>query len=477
MDGGENQEASQPVKPKTETSETPKAPESPQINFNDKFTLQTMEFSHGKVAFRDIKPESLREGGDIPLVMMTGWAMNQEVIGNTTKGLVEKGQRVIPLDMVGGGKSVEGNGDAAGEINRQALLLKMWMDAQEGTEKFRLLGQSMSALVLLALVENDPEMADKIQSIQLISPMGLAGNPSEHTTDISSSNPKVTETEPGKFEVVVGSPSVESEPVTKNFKGRVLDRFVKRVPVVEGLVNTVKRKFSEDARNAARPKTAEDAQIEPIVDKTWKSFLKNHPSRAFKEGIAMSRADEYNVLNLLKAKGIKVGIIQGADDQLNSSQGVIENISRQAAARSTVDQRYVDKRGLEKIPDNLQIVEDDSPEIIKEKQKAIIDLKLELQRTENRVPIDSLSMPQGGHEIFGKEATADTILRQIDNLEQPEKHRAILDENMRRNEELTRLHQEEEAKKAAAEELAEVRKKLVEETDQPKNAPESPQGS
>lgn len=272
--------------PKVEQATT--APEEPQReSLDEKFPLQTMEFGKiGKVVFRDVKPETLREGGDVPIVMMTGWAMNQEVIGNTTKGLYEAGQRVVPFDITGGGKGVEGMSQFT-EINRQGDLLKKWIEGRSD-EKFHLVGQSMSALVLLSMIENNPDIADKIASVVLVSPMGLGGK--------------------------------------------------------DSLPGLLKRQGDETKRNNSREKTDEDKQIESRVAKSFKEFLLHHPIRAAKEGFAMAGADEYDVLNLLQEKGIKTAIIQGDLDKLNSSERVWNKIGEGSESSwKTLTQEEYDK--------------------------------------------------------------------------------------------------------------------------------------
>ncbi len=342
------------------------APNTPEVHASEslaeKYPLQTMEFGKlGTVSFRDIAPEMPRPGGEVPMVMMTGWAMNQDVIGNTTQALVEAGQRVVPFDIKGGGKGVEGVGDTSAEINRQGELLKKWIE-QSGNEKLHLVGQSMSALVLLSMLENNPDMVDKVASVVLVSPMGLGGK--------------------------------------------------------DSLPALIKRQGEETKRNNAREKSDEDKQIESRVAKSFKEFMLHHPFRMTKEGFAMAGADEYNVLNLLKSRGLKVGIIQGAQDQLNSSQRVVENIARQAVANSSVRPELIGADGMEKIPEELKILSTDSEEEANRKRKTIIDIKMELQRTENKVPIDSFKLVEGGHEIFGPRAIAKKLIDSVDYLTQ-----------------------------------------------------------
>lgn len=81
---------------KVEQPTVEQTPKEPEVHASEvlavKYPLQTMEFGKlGTVSFRDISPEMVRPGGEVPMVMMTGWAMNQDVIGNTTEALVEAG--------------------------------------------------------------------------------------------------------------------------------------------------------------------------------------------------------------------------------------------------------------------------------------------------------------------------------------------------------------------------------------------------
>ncbi len=387
---------------KAEQPTVEQAPSKSEIHasetLGEKYPLQTMEFGKlGAVSFRDIAPEMPRPEGEIPMVMMTGWAMNQDVIGNTTQALIEAGQRVVPFDIKGGGKGVEGVGDSSEEINRQGELLKKWIE-QSGNEKLHLVGQSMSALVLLSMLENNPDMVDKVASVVLVSPMGLGGK--------------------------------------------------------DSLPALIKRQQEETKRNNAREKTDEDRLIEPRVAKSFKEFMLHHPFRMTKEGLAMAGADEYNVLNLLKARGLKVGIIQGAQDQLNSTQRVVENIARQAVANSSVRPELIGEDGIEKIPEELKILPTDSEEEANRKRKAIIDIKMELQRTENKVPIDSFKLVEGGHEIFGPRAIAKKLIETVDYLQHP---------NTEGGDTLEERMKEKDRIEAEKRELAQARAKLAEE--------------
>lgn len=418
MDVPEGAEVEQPQVSKSESGPFQ---EKPQDNLEDKFPRQTKSLEHGTVAFRDIRPEHLREGGEIPMVLMTGWAMNQEVIGNTTDGLVARGQRVVPLDIIGGTHKIE-NPSPMAQMKREAETVREWIQSS-GEEEVTLVFQSLSAMLPLLMVENDPEIVKKLHSVILVSPMGLDGKKSEKSIKNETSDP-----------ITASSTMMER---TKRLGKSAINNMGRRLPG-SALAGLMLRKFAEDKRNNARPKTDEDAQIEPRVAKSFNEFATHHLARGAQEGLAMAQADLFNILNLLKAKGVKVAIIQGALDKLNSSQGVWENIGRQALDSSAVRAEYKNEDGTQKLPDELRILESDSPELVQQKRRGIAAMMLEIQRTANKVPLDSLTFKEGGHEIFGKEGLADTILNTQDSLDHPERHQGILEENQKRNAELAK---------------------------------------
>lgn len=441
MNDGEGQEVVQPQGQKPEQKK-----EEPIVDLGQKFPKQTQEFSKGNVVFRDIAPENLREGGDVPIVLMAGWGMRQDVVGNTSQGLYDLGQKVIPLDIDGGAKGITGRFQS--ELDRQGDVVYEWLKSNPD-QKFRFAPQSLSALTILSMVERHPDVVDQIDGIVELSPMGHAGDASEHTLEVS---------EPSYF---------AEKKEKKGFKARVLDTAMKVGG--EKMYNLLQRKFAEDTRNNNREKTDEDRQIEArVMESIGKALDPRERANIIKsarEAFEMAGADKYNTLNLLKAKGIKVGIIQGAQDRLNSARGLAENISRQAVANSSVSEEFRDEKGVEKIPEELKILPTDSPEVVQEKQRKIVALKLELQKAENKVPIDSLVFVEGGHEITGPYGFAKDIIKAFDFIDHPERFRNALNENLKRNADAEKL------KQAEAQELAEVRGQLTEEATQPPQNP------
>lgn len=414
-------------------------------SLDEKFPKQVRKLEHGTVAFRDIRPEHLREGGEIPMVLMTGWAMNQDVIGNTTNGLVKAGQRTIPLDIIGGTRRRLENPSPMAQMNREAETVREWIESS-GEEEVTLVFQSLSAMLPLLMIEQNPEIAKKLHSVILVSPMSLDGKKSEkwikkETEEESAASPTVIER-------------------TKQLGKSALGAVGRRLPG-SSVVGLLQRKVSEDGRNNARPQTEEDVQIAPRIADSFKNFATHHFVRGAQEGFAMSQADLYDNLRLLKEKGVKVAVIQGALDKLNSSQGVWNNIGRQALDNSLVKAEYKNKDGTQKLPDELKILEGDGPDVVQQKQRRIAEMMLEIQRTANKVPLDAMTFKEGGHELFGKEALAATLLHEQDTLDYPERFgREALAEKIRL---------EAEAKKAKMEEITPVQQTINGETSQPEN--------
>lgn len=70
MDEEMSVEASQPQKIKaSQPQEVPKLEA-----LEAKFPLQIAEYPNGKIAYRDMKPDVLRQDGDIPLVLMSRYS-------------------------------------------------------------------------------------------------------------------------------------------------------------------------------------------------------------------------------------------------------------------------------------------------------------------------------------------------------------------------------------------------------------------
>ena len=158
-----------------------------------------------------------------------------------------------------------------------------------------------------------------------------------------------------------------------------------------------------------RKKTDEDKQIESRVAKSFKDFLLHHPIRAAKEGFAMAGSDEYDILKLLQEKGIKTAIIQGDLDKLNSSERVWNKIGEGSASvwKALTQEDY------------------DADPRYGEHGIAVGDKVWNSEAQNETPPFDSITMVDGGHEIFGPEAIAAKILRVTDHLSQNSQEKQI----------------------------------------------------
>lgn len=309
--------------------------ESPSQNIEDSFPLHTLTLDKGNVKYRDIEAEHPRNEANTPLLMMTGWAMNQEVVGNTIKGLHEKGARAVPVDFEGSKLSIDDEAD---------MLASLLTEMKE--EKVDVLGQSMAAVTVLSMIEQHPELRAKIGKVLLVSPMGLGGK--------------------------------------------------------DSILGLGKRQLDEIRRDSKVEKNEERQAINKKVGESFGRFLRGNPLRAVKEIWGMKGADKYDVLEILKASGIKTAIIQGDLDRLNSSERVWNKIGEgsEPAWKVLTEEDYkIDKDEYDK-------------KGIKPGQKV-----WNRDGANEPPPFDSITMTAGGHEIHGPKIMADKIIRTLDALD------------------------------------------------------------
>lgn len=302
----------------------------------DKFPLQKLDFTRGKVAFRDMRPDEPRpNGGEIPIVMMVGWLMNQDSIVNSATTLVDRyNQHTIPLDFVGGGNLWDFTLKPQAEIERQADILHEWL--QTRTEpKVNIMGISKSALVVIELLKRHSEDVSKLNAMIIAQGIGISG---EDTPD-----------------------------------------------------DLKARKKEEDKRNAQRPKTAEDRQLEPVISKMWKLAMARHPIRTYKEGYAMAEADEYAALEGIQNMGVKVVAIQAVDDKLATAERFFGQVGE----------------GFE------------SPMKPVDPQNAKPGQKFEYVPPDRKPPFNNIRMLQGGHETMARVKYAGTIVGALERANSP----------------------------------------------------------
>ena len=240
----------------------------------DRFERNEIEFSHGKLLVRDVEPENKRD--DVPLVSTLGFGTGNIALERTVTELFYKGEHVIELDFLGGGKGVAGREGSSGEFNRQGMLMAEFMDnyfAQNPhVEKLDIMAQSAGLFRLFAISDLRPDLLPKIRNVILTSPVGLSED--------------------------------------------------------ESIKNLLERNKAEADRYKAGPKGEFDLDNDKNLQKAFKQMYLRHPIKAFKEVISMAKGGQYPGLEKLKEAGIKVAILQGDEDKLADVKMLFERMSK-----------------------------------------------------------------------------------------------------------------------------------------------------
>jgi len=258
-----------------EVSEMPDLKES-QVHPAEWFPAQEVKLDNGKLDIRDIRPETLREGKDTPLVSILGFGTGNAALSRTFMDLRDSGEHILGIDFVGGGKGVEGEEGSSTEFNRQGELLYQYLNDylknNPQIEQVDFMTQSAGLLKVLALAKLHPEFPPRIRSLIMYSPVGLY------------------EKNDALAPIRIG----------KRFLAE--DKRYKDSPY--------KSEFAEE--NAESLKKAN----ERLMD------LKNPKEifRHLKVVNSLARAASYPTLEVLKAAGIKIGVIQGDSDKLASTE-------------------------------------------------------------------------------------------------------------------------------------------------------------
>lgn len=310
-------------------------------DLGEMFPSRELRFPQGKVVVRDIVPESPREAEDVPLISIVGLGMESSVVGYFHRSLYEHGQHAISLDFVGGGGSF-GAVDGKQEMDRQgdllANFLTNYLDDHSSTKEVDLMGQSLSAITVLAFARNHPELLSRIRNVLLVSPMGLSEK--------------------------------------------------------DGTLSVVKRFAKETIRNSKTPKTDENNAINAVVLPTGiRNFIKS-PVRSLEELLAIGQANNYPTVEELRSQGVRVGVIQGSDDVLADVNMLMERVGK------GYNRTIVEIPPEERDPNSPQ-----THRYIPSEQPSS--------------PISAIRFPKGGHEVLGPSKFAGTVIRTIDNLNNP----------------------------------------------------------
>lgn len=241
---------------------------------NSIFKRETVEFTHGKLDVRDVVPENKRD--DVPLLSTLGFGTGNVALERTVAELFYKGEHVIEIDFLGGGKGVGGEEGSSAEFNRQGMLMAEFMDnyfvQNPHIEKMDIMAQSAGLFRLFAISELRPDLLSKIRNVILTSPVGLSEN--------------------------------------------------------ESLKKILQRNMAEGDRYKKSPKGEFDEDNDKNLKKAFNRMYLRHPIKAIKEGFAMAKGNQYPKLEKLKEAGIKVAVLQGDDDLLADKNMLFERMGK-----------------------------------------------------------------------------------------------------------------------------------------------------
>lgn len=241
---------------------------------HERFERKMLDFEHGRLAVRNVEPENKRDM--MPLVSTLGFGTGNVALQHTISELFYSGEHVIEVDFIGGGKGVRGEEGSSSEYNRQGMLMAEFMDnyfsQNPHIEKMDIMAQSSALFRVLALAKLRPDLLPKIRNILLTSPSGL----NEKDSHLG---------------------------LLKRFRA-------------EGKRYKESEKGLYDSENDANLKIAFNETVKP------------YPIKTLKEINAMARANQYPTLEVLKTAGIKIGVLQGADDKIVPIQDLADRIAK-----------------------------------------------------------------------------------------------------------------------------------------------------
>lgn len=244
------------------------------VELNERFGRTEQEFGHGRLLVRDVVPENKRD--DVPLVSTLGFGTGNIALERTVAELYYSGEHVIEIDFLGGGKGVKGEKGSSSEYNRQGMLLADFMDKyfseNPHIERMDIMGQSSALFRVFALAKFRPDLLPRIRNVIFSSPAGFSEDDSH------------------------------------------LELFKRFIEEDRRYKKSVSGPFDEE--NDANLKTAFNQTVLP------------YPIKAIKEINAIARANQYPTLEVLKAAGIKIGVLQGTEDKLVPNEKLWERIGK-----------------------------------------------------------------------------------------------------------------------------------------------------
>lgn len=258
---------------------------------------------------RDIQPEKLKT--DTPTILMKGWGTTTDSYKDNVIGLAERGRRVLAVDNVYGVEGVtaeEVDVQKAKELGLEGLMLdkvvaylKM-LDTKEGLDKVDVVAHSEGAIHAIYAAMLRP---DRFRSLMLVDPAGMVG---------------------------------------EDTKKRLLSGAAIDILHLQGL-NLLKREGLGGMVKKSGKATKELAKsIKAGPKKSWESI-----------GI-ITKTKIHELLEVVRAQGIKVSIVHGVDDKFFSMEDVQEMTKKKMvdgfySVRGTHNEMYLNPEAYTNLVD------------------------------------------------------------------------------------------------------------------------------
>jgi len=217
----------------------------------------------GDLEVTDLFPETLKD--EVPIIIIPGWGETPATHKDTLNTIATLGRRAIAIKIprLGGARS-EG-GYPRSEYNKALALIDTLN--KKGLRKVDLIAHSEGAIQAIIAALNNPE---RFRGIVFVDPAGLTG---------------------------------------KDSTVKLATRFVSML--------------AKDARRMVKAPGDKKVNMLRAAAEATKYFLSN-PPRGVQEANAVSAADIYEMLTVLKEVGIKVAIIHGVDDSIFPMKKLLE---------------------------------------------------------------------------------------------------------------------------------------------------------
>lgn len=226
--------------------------------------VHEVESEGGIVKYVDISSEHLSD--KVPILLAGGWSVGRRGYRSVAEKIYDEDRRVLLIDHARSGQAESGDKKHAKEALQKAHSLLAVMD-DAGIEKADVIAHSEGAVnaVLAAL-----EKPDRFRSIILVAPAGMIG---------------------------------------KDTVSELLKRFAPKQ------ARSLTKDFVENPRAAS------------AVNIFGGAYIAANPKKSLRELQALTELQIDRILQILREKGIKIGLIQSKQDPVFPHQRIAEHIS------------------------------------------------------------------------------------------------------------------------------------------------------